>query len=86
MEKVPTLIKQEEKKIIQLKTDISVLTEIIDSIWQKETLLSNYKNNLSTIERKIQWSLTDYSRDIDSGETSEDLGKSNTTKPNVKIN
>jgi hypothetical protein len=32
LEKLQTLIKQEEKKIIQLKTDIPVLTELIDSI------------------------------------------------------
>ncbi|MBD8082802.1 N-6 DNA methylase [Chryseobacterium caseinilyticum] len=87
LEKLPALIQHEEKKVIQLNSDIPILKEIVNSIWQKETLLTNYKNDLATIERKIQLTLTDHSKAQNSEETSEKLQKFTDTKPpSIKIN
>ncbi|WP_262152604.1 N-6 DNA methylase [Chryseobacterium foetidum] len=85
LEKLPTLIRQEEKKVNEMKTDIPVLTEIVSSMWQKETLLSNYKNDLAAIERKIQLSLTDHSEPQSVEKTCDEVKKTIQIRKNINF-
>lgn len=57
LEKLPELIKQEEKKVKELHNDVPILIDIVKSTWPKESVLSNYKVDLENIERKILSSL-----------------------------
>lgn len=72
LEQLPALIKQEEKKVNQLQTDLPILSDMVKSIWQKEKLLSDYKTDLASIERKIQLSIT---RNVSDQNTSEIFNK-----------
>lgn len=58
LKKIPSLIEQEQKKITDLKKDLPVLQEVVNSNWSKEDKLHELKNELATIERKIQLSIT----------------------------
>ncbi len=58
MEKIPGLIEQEQKKINMLQKDLPVLQEIVNSSSTKENVLSDLKNELATLDQKIQLSIT----------------------------
>ena len=57
LEKIPALIKQEQKKINAIEKDIPVLQEVVDSVWTKENALNELKNELAAMDRKIQLSI-----------------------------
>ena len=58
LEKLPGYIEQEQKKILELQKDQPVLQEVVNSIWTKESTLSELKTELAAVERKIQLSIT----------------------------
>jgi len=58
LEKIPSYIDQEQKKIAELQKDLPVLQEVVNGIWTKENKLSELKTELASIDRKIQLSIT----------------------------
>ena len=58
LEKLPGYIEQEQKKITELKKDLPVLQEIVNSAWNKESRLSELKTELAAVERKILLSIS----------------------------
>lgn len=63
LEKLPTYIEQEQKKIAEIQKDIPVLLEVLNGTWSKESRLSELKTELVAIERKIQLSITPESKE-----------------------
>jgi N12 class adenine-specific DNA methylase len=57
LEKIPSYIDQEQKKIAELQKDLPVLQEVVNGIWTKENKLSELKTELASIDRKIQLSI-----------------------------
>lgn len=62
LEKIPALLKGEEERKTQLLKDVPILKEVVESVWKKEEMLKELKGELSTLERKIQLSLTPVSQ------------------------
>jgi hypothetical protein len=58
LEKLPSYIEQEKKKIAEIQKDLPVLQEVINGTWSKENRLSELKTELAAVERKIQLSIT----------------------------
>ncbi len=58
LEKLPGYVEQEQKKISELEKDLPVLQEVVNSIWTKESRLSELKTELAAVDRKIQLSIT----------------------------
>src|SRR5690606_19697634 len=58
LEKLPSYIEQEQKKISEIQKDLPVLQEVLNGTWSKESRLSELKTELASVERKIQLSLT----------------------------
>ncbi|MDO4228974.1 MAG: N-6 DNA methylase [Capnocytophaga sp.] len=58
LEKIPSYIEKQQKEIALLEKDLPVLQEIISKKWGKESFLSELKNEMATIDRKIQLSLS----------------------------
>ncbi|WP_156309433.1 helicase-related protein [Sphingobacterium endophyticum] len=58
LEKLPSYIDQEKKKIVEIQKDLPVLQEVINGNWSKENRLSELKTELASVERKIQLSIT----------------------------
>ena len=58
LEKLPSYIDQEKKKIAEIQKDLPVLQEVINGTWAKEDRLSELKTALASVERKIQLSIT----------------------------
>jgi N12 class adenine-specific DNA methylase len=58
LEKLPSYIEQEKRKINEIQKDLPVLQEVINATWSKESRLSEFKTELAGIERKIQLSIT----------------------------
>ncbi|MFA7617226.1 MAG: DUF1896 family protein [Weeksellaceae bacterium] len=57
LEKLPAYIKKEQEKITEIKKDLPVLQEVLNSTWSKEGQLNELKTELASIERKIQLSI-----------------------------
>ncbi|WP_313101657.1 N-6 DNA methylase [Epilithonimonas sp.] len=57
LEKLPSYIEQEQKKIAEIQKDLPVLQEVVNGTWSKENRLSELKTELATVERKIQLSI-----------------------------
>ena len=57
LEKLPTFVKQEQEKIVEIKKDLPILQELVNSTWSKENRLSELKTDLAAVERKIQLSI-----------------------------
>ena len=57
LEKLPSYIEQEKKKITEIQKDLPVLKEVINGTWSKENRLSELKTELAAVERKIQLSI-----------------------------
>ena len=57
LEKLPSYIDQEKKKIVEIQKDLPVLQEVINGTWAKEDRLSELKTELASVERKIQLSI-----------------------------
>ncbi|WP_286895556.1 N-6 DNA methylase [Sphingobacterium sp. UBA6317] len=58
LEKLPSYIEQEKKKVAEIQKDLPVLHEVINGTWSKENRLSELKTELASVERKIQLSIT----------------------------
>lgn len=57
LEKLPSYIEQEQKKINEIQKDLPVLQEVLNGTWSKECRLSELKTELAAVERKIQLSI-----------------------------
>ena len=57
LHKIPELIENHEAQSKRLKKDIPVLQEVVSGKWRKKDELKGLKNELSTLERKIKFSL-----------------------------
>jgi hypothetical protein len=58
LEKIPGLIRQEQKKISEIEKDVPILEEVVNSVRTKENALGELKNELVAMDRKIQLSIT----------------------------
>lgn len=58
LEKLPGLMEQEEKKIAGMKKDLPVLQEVVNGTWTKENQLTDLKNKLAGLDRKILLSIS----------------------------
>src|SRR5690606_38300480 len=57
LEKLPSYIEQEQKKITDIQKDLPVLQQVLNGTWSKENRLSELKTELAAVERKIQLSI-----------------------------
>ncbi len=57
LEKLPSYIEQEQKKIAEIEKDLPILQEVVNGTWSKEGRLSELKTELVSVERKIQLSI-----------------------------
>lgn len=84
LEKIPTIISQYREKEQKLSKEITLLSEVPTKTWGKERELSELKNRLVNIDRKLVMELTkiEESRIIETGneETNEQYGLSNDIK------
>lgn len=64
LEKLPTYIEQEQKKITEIQKDLPVLQEVVNGTWSKENRLSELKTELASVERKIQLSITPEPKEV----------------------
>ncbi|MNY48292.1 hypothetical protein D3C86_1836160 [compost metagenome] len=81
LEKLPGYIDQEYKKISELKKDLPVLEELINSTWTKENRLSELKTELAAIDRKIQLSITPENKEHITDEQKEAIQINNDPAP-----
>lgn len=58
LEKIPGLIREEQETADKLQRDLPILREVVEGTWSKENRLSELKTELSSVERKIQLSLS----------------------------
>ncbi|MCS4239828.1 N12 class adenine-specific DNA methylase [Myroides gitamensis] len=58
LEKLPSYIEQEQKKIAEIQKDLPILRDVVNGTWSKEERLSELKIELAAVERKIQLSIT----------------------------
>jgi len=58
LEKLPAYIQEENKKINEIQKNLPVLQEVVNGKWSKEQRLGELKIELSSVERKIQLSIT----------------------------
>lgn len=73
LQKLPSLIEVDEKKIQELKKDWAVLNDIVNGVWNKEKGLADLKTELASIERHIQVNLDAEKETSDSGENAENV-------------
>jgi len=59
LERIPKLIEQHKNYAEKAAVDVPILMEVVNSIWRKEEELKHLKLELSSLERKIQFSLND---------------------------
>lgn len=57
LEKLPSFVKQEQEKIVEIQKDLPILQEVVNGTWSKESRLSELKTDLAAVERKIQLSI-----------------------------
>ena len=58
LEKLPAYIQEENKKVNEIQKNLPVLQEVVNGTWSKEQRLGELKIELSSVERKIQLSIT----------------------------
>lgn len=58
VEKLPSYIEHEQKKIFEIQKDLPILRDVVNGTWSKEERLSELKTELAAVERKIQLSIT----------------------------
>jgi predicted nucleic acid-binding Zn-ribbon protein len=83
LEKLPSYIAQEQKKIVEIQKDLPVLQEVVNGSWTKENRLSELKTEFAAIDRKIQLSITSEKEQMP-GEQNETT-KSNDVKDNISV-
>jgi len=57
LDKIPILMERDQKEIAALQKDIPILDEVVNSSWPKDRKLSDLKNELAAVDRKIQLSI-----------------------------
>ncbi|WP_392420054.1 helicase-related protein [Capnocytophaga canis] len=57
LEKIPAMIEKQQKEIAVIEKDLPVLKEVVSKEWTKENTLNELKNELTSIDRKIQLSI-----------------------------
>jgi N12 class adenine-specific DNA methylase len=83
LEKLPSYIAQEQKKIVEIQKDLPVLQEVVNGSWTKENRLSELKTEFAAIDRKIQLSITSEKEKMP-GEQKETT-KRNEVKDNISV-
>lgn len=58
LQKIPTLIDNENKRIVKEQKDLPVLREVVYAGWKKEEQLKELKRELSEVDKKILSSIT----------------------------
>lgn len=58
LEKLPSYMEQEQKKIVEIQKDLPILRDVVNGTWPKEERLTELKTELAAVERKIQLSIT----------------------------
>ncbi len=53
LQKIPTLIDNEQKRIAKTEKDVPVLREVVNVVWKKEDQLKELKKELGAVDRKI---------------------------------
>ena len=59
LERIPSLIGSHKSYAEKAAVDLPVLKEVVNNEWRKEEELRKFKTELSSLERKIQLSLSD---------------------------
>ncbi|MBS7321222.1 MAG: N-6 DNA methylase [Myroides sp.] len=80
LDKLPSYIEQEQKKIVELKKDLPVLQEIVNGTWSKEGRLSELKTELAAIDRKILLSIAPESKEERVETVKADIPEKNTVR------
>ncbi|HXJ99702.1 MAG TPA: helicase C-terminal domain-containing protein, partial [Gelidibacter sp.] len=57
LEKIPSYIDQDQKKIVEIQKDLPILQEVVHGTWSKENRLNELKTELAAVDRKIQLSI-----------------------------
>ncbi len=78
---IGSVLEKFQKKNEKLSVDIPVLKEVVEGRWRKEPELEKLKQELSSLERKIQVSL----KPIDEGEIPLDEGKGNSKGKDMTV-
>ena len=63
LQKIPTLIDNENKRIAKEQVNLPVLREVVTGVWKKEEQLKELKRELSDVDRKILESITPGKKD-----------------------
>ena len=58
LDKIPNLIEKYQNENIRLSKDLPVLQEVMTATWKKESELKDLKSELSSLDRKIQLTLS----------------------------
>lgn len=58
LQKIPTLIDNENKRIVKEQANLPVLREVVNSVWKKEDQLKELKNEWAVVDRKILEGIT----------------------------
>ena len=62
LDKIPALIEKYQNENTRLSKDLPILQEVMNSTWKKEDVLKDLKSELSSLDRKIQLTLS--SKDV----------------------
>lgn len=66
LEKIPNLIQKREEELDKIDKDLPILQQVVNSKWSKEKELSELKNELASIERRIHLSINENNTKVDS--------------------
>ena len=80
LEKLPSYIDQEQKKIEEIQKDLPVLEELLAGQWSKESRLSELKTDMAAVERKIQLSITPETKEVHTEAVKEQSSVSNNSE------
>ncbi|MCU7567373.1 N-6 DNA methylase [Riemerella anatipestifer] len=75
LEKIPNLIQKREEELDKIDKDLPILQQVVNSKWSKEKELSELKNELASIERRIHLSINENTMNEKSQEVSETEGE-----------
>ena len=85
LEKLPGYIEQEQKKITEIQKDLPILQEVINGTWSKESRLSELKTELAAVERKIQVSITQETKEEPTEQTEKQKQTPSISENSVRI-
>lgn len=58
LQKIPTLIDNEHKRIAKVESSLPVLQKVVNVVWKKENLLKELKKKLGEVDKKILEGIT----------------------------